>query len=140
MRTIKFRGRDLETGKFVYGDLETRPKEDIMVIHQYNEDGSYKSQVKVEQNTVGQFTGWNPRKCGELYDGDIIGFDDWAFNERQRKKMKHHVGLIKWSDEYGKYQIWCSDGVYEANDVADPQLLGNVHDNPDLLEKYNIDF
>jgi len=133
-RIIKFRGKDIKTGQFVFGDLETRPREDIMVIHQYNEDGSYRSQVKVDPDTVGQFTGWNPLKCGELYDGDIIAFDDWAFNERDRKRMKHHVGVIRWSDEYGKYQIECNDGNYEGNDVADPQLLGNIHENPELLE------
>ena len=133
-RIIKFRGRDIKTGEFVFGDLETRPREDIMVIHQYNEDGSYRSQVKVDPETVGQFTGWKPLKCGELYDGDIIAFDDWAFNERERKRMKHHVGVIRWSDEYGKYQIECNDGFYDGNDVADPQLLGNIHENPELLE------
>ena len=138
MRTIKFRGKDIETGKFIFGDLETRPKEDIMIIHQYNDDGSYKSQAKVDQNTVGQFTGWKPRKCGELYDGDIIGFDDWAFNERQRKKMKHHIGLIEWSDEYGKYLIKCKDGFYEGNDVADPQLMGNKFDNEELLKEIGL--
>lgn len=133
-RIIKFRGKDIKTGEFVFGDLETRPREDFMVIHQYNEDGSYRSQVKVDPDTVGQFTGWSPLKCGELYDGDIIAFDDWAFNERERKRMKHHVGVIRWSNEYGKYQIECNDGNYEGNDVADPQLLGNIHENPELLE------
>ena len=132
-RIIKFRGRDLKTGEFVFGDLETRPKEDFMVIHQYHEDGSYKSQVKVDPDTVGQFTGWSPRKCGDLYDGDIIAFDDWAFNDKERKKMQHHVGVIRWSDEYGKYQIECNDGFYEGNEVADPQLLGNIYENPELL-------
>ena len=56
-RIIKFRGKDIKTGEFVFGDLETRPREDFMVIHQYNEDGSYRSQVKVDPDTVGQFTG-----------------------------------------------------------------------------------
>ena len=48
--------------------------------------------------------------------------------------MKHHVGVIRWSGEYGKYQIECNDGYYEGNDIADPQLLGNIHENPELLE------
>lgn len=32
-RIIKFRGKDIKTGDFVFGDLETRPREDFMVIH-----------------------------------------------------------------------------------------------------------
>ena len=132
-RNIKFRGRCLDNNKWVYGDLEIRRATGQTFIHTYNDDGTYNKQHEVDPETVGQFTGWNPRKCGELYDGDIIGFDDWAFNERQRKRMKHHEGVIKWSDEYGKYQIWCSNGCYEGNDVADPQLLGNIYDNPELI-------
>ena len=134
-RIIKFRGRDIKTGEFVFGDLETRPKEDFMVIHQYHEDGSYKSQVKVDPETVDQFTGWSRKGKFELYGGDVIAFDDWAFSERERKKMRHHVGVIEWSDEYGKWMINCGDdGIYEGNDVADPQLLGNIYENPELLE------
>lgn len=136
MRQIKFRGK------------ETSKPNRWMIGHYYEENGAsfiwVKGEMKnwpieVDAETVGQFTGWNPRKCGDLYEGDIIGFDDWAFNERERKRMKHHVGVIEWSDEYGKYQIKCKDGFYEGNDIADPQLLGNKYDNPELLKEINDD-
>lgn len=133
-RIIKFRGRRLDNNKWECGDLEFRRATGRTFIHTYNDDGTYDRQHEVDQETVGQFTGWKPRKCSELYDGDIIGFDDWAFTERQRKKMKHHVGVIRWSDEYGSFRIHCKgDGIYESNDVTDPQLLGNIYDNPELI-------
>lgn len=138
MREYKFRGRviddDIHYGTWVFGDLEYNRAKNKARIHVYTDNGDYYRQYTVDPKTVGQFTGWNPRKCGELYEGDIIGFDDWAFSERERKRMKHHVGVIEWSDEYGKYQIKCKDGFYEGNDVADPQLLGNVHDNPEFIK------
>lgn len=128
MRQIKFRGKHTKTGEWIYGSL---------LIAQDGCCNIYDGLLyhKVKANTIGQFTGWNPRKCGDLYEGDIIGFDDWAFSERERKKMKHHVGVIEWSDEYGKYLIKCKDGFYEGNDIADPQLLGNKYDNPELLQR-----
>ena len=135
-RIIKFRGRRLDNNKWECGDLEFRRATGRAFIHTYNDDGTYDRQHEVDPETVGQFTGWKPRKCSELYDGDIIGFDDWAFTERQRKKMKHHVGVIRWSDEYGSFRIHCKGGgIYEGNDVADPQLLGNIYDNPELIKE-----
>ena len=132
MRQIKFRAQDIASNKWLYGDLRHH-KDDVCIFEQ---GGTKGEQVKRDTiGTIGQFTGWNPRKCGDLYEGDIIGFDDWAFSERERKKMKHHVGVIEWSDEYGKYLIKCKDGFYEGNDIADPQLLGNKYDNPELLQR-----
>lgn len=136
MRPIKFRGKD-DDGNWLYGDLRQRIGYWPSIVESYCTDEGkvgYR-EIAVKEDTVGQFTGWNPRKCGDLYEGDIIGFDDWAFSERERKKMKHHVGVIEWSGEYGKYLIKCKDGFYEGNDIADPQLLGNKYDNPELLQR-----
>lgn len=134
MREIEFRGKPTLDEGFVYGDLEVRRKDGSCFIHCYAEDGAYSHQVQVMPETVGQYTGWKPRKCNKLYEGDIIGFDDWAFTERQRKKMKHRVGVIKWSTDDGRWQVHCEDGIYLGNDVADPQLLGNIYDNPELVK------
>ena len=127
MRKYKFRGWDATGQKgWVYGDLahvkgiSKDAKEDLY-------DRVMVGGYEVVPESVGQFTGWTA-KGKELYEGDIIGFDDWAFTSRQRKKMQHHEGEIKWSDEYGKYQIWCDDGIYEANDVADPVFIDTIYE------------
>ena len=129
MRQIKFRAQDIASNKWLYGDLRHH-KDDVCIFEQGGNKGE-----QVKRDTIGQFTGWNPRKCGDLYEGDIIGFDDWAFTERQRKKKKHHVGVIKWNTDDGRWQVHCEDGIYLGNDVADPQLLGNIYDNPELLQR-----
>lgn len=131
MRDIKFRAKSLHDGNWVYGlpvHYNSNPRYEKWTIH---EDSGIESDI--DEETLGQFTGWKPRHCDELYDGDIIEFDDWAFNERQRKKMKHHIGVIRWSIDYGKWVIECKDGDFEGNDIADPKLLGNIYDNPELL-------
>ena len=128
MRTIKFRGKCADDGMWRYGDL--LHENGLLWI---NDNGLH---CTVDENTVGQFTGWSRRGKFELYEGDVIGFDDWAFSERERKKMRHHVGVIEWSTDYGKWMIKCNDGFFEGNDVADPQLLGNIFDNPELKDLY----
>ena len=142
MREIKFRGKDA-SDNWVYGSLisgTTGKGVEVSFIAPGLPVGTSNFEfwetrmIRVKPETVGQFTGWSRKGKFELYGGDVIGFDDWAFSERERKKMRHHVGVIEWSGDYGKWMIKCKDGYFEGNDVADPQLLGNIYDNPELLE------
>lgn len=132
MRKFKFRGRDLSTGKFVFGDLETRPKEDIMVIHQYNEDGSYKSQVKVDQNTVGQYVYSRhvPKdNCvREIFEGDIL-------RGRQPYEDGTHIGFVEYDERAQRYKLHTKDNHLEELVVFSiVEILGNIYDNPEIIE------
>ena len=55
-RIIKFRGKDLNTGEWAYGDLEIHRKDSRRLIHSYNENGNYNRQYDVDEETIGQFT------------------------------------------------------------------------------------
>ena len=125
-RIIKFRGRDLKTGEFVFGDLETRPKEDFMVIHQYHEDGSYKSQVKVDPDTVGQFTGLLDKNGREIYEGDLFSLDGIMI-------------MVVYEPENGYYCLRMSDNDYwmlplDRRFTDYYEVISDVYSHPELLE------
>jgi hypothetical protein len=125
-RIIKFRGRDLKTGEFVFGDLETRPKEDFMVIHQYHEDGSYKSQVKVDPETVGQFTGLLDKNGREIYEGDLFSLDGL-------------MTMVVYEPENGYYCLRMSDNEHwmlplDRRVTEYYEVISNIYDHPELLE------
>ena len=125
-RIIKFRGRDLKTGEFVFGDLETRPKEDFMVIHQYHEDGSYKSQVKVDPETVGQFTGLLDKNGREIYEGDLFSLGGTMI-------------MVVYEPENGYYCLRMSDNEYwmlplDRRFTEYYEVISDVYSHPELLE------
>ena len=125
-RIIKFRGKDIKTGQFVFGDLETRPREDIMVIHQYNEDGSYRSQVKVDPETVGQFTGLLDKNGREIYEGDLFSLDGL-------------MTMVVYEPENGYYCLRMSDNEHfmlplDRRFTDYYEVISNIYDHPELLE------
>lgn len=71
MRQIKFRGIDIETGKYVYGDFINRgPLEGKPGII---DDADYYHEIEPE--SLAQYTECNDGDGDEIYDGDTLEID-----------------------------------------------------------------
>ena len=82
MRTIKFRGRDIETGEYVYGDLIQR--NDKTLIH---ERGTIAAKY-VEPDSVAQFTDGYDEDGNEVYEGDIVEADYFGVHYEYKASLK----------------------------------------------------
>lgn len=123
MRMIKFRGKDIMDNHWVYGDLETRPAYGLSIILQYNENGVYDRHYKVEKASVCQFTGLTDKNGKDVYEGDIV---------RYRPNNKVYQVVFKDGIFWGEGENGCGCA---AHFFPSCEIIGNVFDNPELIEK-----
>ena len=127
MREIKFRGRDRELFLWRYGDLDTKSSPDLVSII---DDCDY----AVDPDTVGQYTGLKDAKGKEIYEGDILLYrlpeNMIALNNSDKSVVFYDHGMFLVSHGKIGFSVEHVLGVHGDGAV----VIGNVHDNPELLE------
>ena len=124
MRTIKFRGKSLATGEWLHGSLFIDGAEDYILPNLPSGAIDYES-YQVDQNTVGQFTGLLDKNGQAIYEGDIAtdGINVYT------AKFSLWSCAYMW-DKHGSH----NDFHFEKNDDnQEMELIGNIYDNPELL-------
>ena len=136
MREIKFRGKRLDNGEWAYGDLIQNP-ENTSIYWTEPYCGTWQDKkVKVDPETVGQFTGLEDKNGKDVYEGDILGSEGRG------------IGWVK-----GGVRGYCYDVVYINHPAEESdwplystvkydypeqiEVIGNIHDNPEILEAGN---
>lgn len=120
-RTIKFRGKRIDNGEWVYGYLAD---EDYI----NDIDSIDLSSIEVDKDTVGQFTGLFDKNGKEIYEGDIIkGFDItievWYSEDKACFMAEMKEPQNDMVDILGGY------------DTARMEIIGNIYDHPELIKE-----
>lgn len=118
MRPIKFRGQRIDTGEWVYGDLNhgkgisTTGLYDRITIAGYQVNGE----------TVGQFTGLYDCKKKEIYENDILSIAGMYY------QIIFQDGCFGFKNDWGQFLSISQSSLLRS------KAMGNIHDNPELLE------
>ena len=125
MREIKFRGKNGSPWVYGNGYFINGEGEHIIVSGRFYE---------VEPNTVGQFTGLYDKNGKEIYDGDIC--------RMETGRCSHFVYMsVEWNMESaafgfrlkGETYIGCSEAFRRWIAEGRVEVIGNIHDNPELI-------
>lgn len=126
MREIKFRG--MHNGKWVYGSYTHLT--DMESGKPYIIPFGTNIFVDVEPESVGAFTGVldNSTPPKEIYEGDIVKYPEYYFND---SLMPAGAEVIEWEGNGFNELLWFGYGNYPAW----VEVIGNIFENPELLEK-----
>ena len=139
MREILFRGKRMNNGEWVYGSYAYQYGcHEILLKECDGEYGSDNYHVKPE--TVGQFTGLIDKHGKKIFEGDIVK-QIYSLNTQERPIISTIEYGISWaySNVCGVCQRF-RDGsgvsllsVGDESGVVYCEVIGNIHDNPELL-------
>lgn len=127
MREIEFRGKDIETGKWAFGDLHTLC--DKPHIHTEKSKFPYAGKRSfVIPETIGQFTGLLDKNGKKIYEGDILEVN-YAYEESYLEvRFVRGVFAFLWNGDLDD-EFPCNAPTHEW-----ARVVGNIYDNPELLE------
>ena len=146
MREILFRGKRIDNGEWVYGDI-CHHDGVVSYIGQHPADGSMVC-YDIEPETVGQFTGLSDKNGKRIFEGDIIRVGRSYMFDDDDCKAEIGVGIVTlgigtFDMGFYRYLGWhCkkSDGDVDSYPIVDcdedwiSEVIGSIHDNPELLE------
>ena len=132
-RTIKFRGKRIDNGQWVYGDVLQWMSGDVEIAPMEFDNIVW----TIDPNTVGQYTGLKDKNGKEIYEGDIMCLSDRG-SHKEKVIVEH--GLYGWTFYNPKTATFYSDGSHSYYAIENYRFMfgtgvciGNIHDNPELL-------
>ena len=138
MREILFRGKRIDNGEWLEGSFLNDKDGSFYicpaVIDISYGDGGNRRRIgcwyKVDPFTVGQYTGLMDKNGKRIFEGDIVKTDKFSEpNKQYIIKYDLQFGAFIGQDRYNVYFV-TFDG-----DSGEFEVIGNVTENPDLLEK-----
>lgn len=125
MRTIRFRGKRMSDGEWVYGNLVDYGEDEcpeIQGFDVFHEGRDVWEEIIVERNTVGQFTGLRDKNGKEIYEGDLVRYGERNY-------------VVSYEDSHkGAFSLICNNtfvGCFGTPYPFEPfyvEVVGNIHD------------
>ena len=95
---------------------------------------------QVLPETVGQYTGLTDKNGKKIFEGDIL--EGIRYGNEERAEVLWIDKAASWGIRYSfreknesGYTSWLNSAWFRSiNDARAPVVIGNIHDNPELLE------
>lgn len=142
MREILFRGKLKDNGDWIYWDMLAHITTHTGKISKYTQKTNYGEKYyhyayqlwdRIDHSSIGQYTGLKDETGERIFEGDIISTD-----------IQRPYLVVEFRD--GCFMFNCNDGGKDYYDIMLPileepqttyeygEVIGNIHDNPELME------
>ena len=138
MREIKFRGKRVDNGEWVYGVPVIGLTSGVFMIWIESEAkrGRWElsirgvvKQAEVIPETVGQYTGLDDKNGVEVFEGDVVRYLNSIESGNGVVIFDTCAFLFNWID------IDETDSILRHFQCSEElEVIGNVHDNPEVTE------
>ena len=136
MSEILFRAKRKDNGEWIEGSLVYYRDIVSIIVHDeryYDSYGELPS-FKVVPETIGQYTGLTDKNGVKIFEGDIVEHPDTSYISNIS------TGEVYYDTRFAEIRVLLPEhrGIGVTNLLADiideAVVIGNVHDNPELLK------
>ena len=139
MREILFRGKRVDNGEWVEGNYilqNDNEPERGNYLKTYIKLRNYVNKYEVVPETVGQYTGLCDKNGKKVFEGDIVEghcHSQWSHNLQRCVVEYSRYGFE--AREYIEHNGNTWYNSYKVMFSKDVVVIGNIHDNPELLKE-----
>ena len=123
-----FRGKRTDNGKWEYGLLARYNPQ----FETANLIDGYELLIPVKTETVGQYTGLTDKNGKKIFEGDIVRTKYYGKLIRGRNVADYDIFKVVYA--YAMYKAENKNREFNLVYGERYEIIGNIHDNPDLLE------
>ena len=130
MREILFRGKRLDNGEWVNGAyLHVNVGRDYICPGTVWIGTLQPCKHDVDSATIGQYTGLTDKNGKRIFEGDIL-------DHHVQGKILVNRGVVNWDERNGRWahKLNTMNPCFYMHNPAAFEIIGNIHDNPELLE------
>ncbi|EHS1874591.1 hypothetical protein MO224_001263 [Listeria monocytogenes] len=136
MREIEFRGKRIDNGEWVYGNLMQFEDSATFIFADERKGAStltyahfiINNMHAIDEKTLGQYTGLKDKNGKKIFEGDIV---NCKFFDRMVGDI---TGVINFIDCVWAVSDFKNKRLYQLIDVDNIEIIGNIHENPELME------
>lgn len=137
-REILFKAKRADNGEWVTGYYFKAGEKSMILSFFTNETGLYYGMYEIDLETVCQYTGLTDKNGNKIWENDIVKFPDCEMStESGYGDCFINAGKVAYDTESMSY-FFTDRITVDMSDIIikeEVEVLGNIFDNPELLEE-----
>ena len=127
MREIIFRGKRIDNGEWIEGSYIHLNVNADFICQGRSFNSLIPIKLEVIPSTVGQYIGIPDKNGKKIFEGDIVKAYSICGEEEG-------IGVVYWSELFVAWHYANNKSMY-SGDIASYEVIGNIHDNPEVLKE-----